>query len=453
MSPALPDEHEAQIEAVVERARREDVRFADLQFIDVVGVIKSVTIPASQFEDCLRHGKWFDGSSIEGFARTAESDMYLKPDLDTFAVVPWERDNPTARVICDVLTPRGERFGGDPRAVLRNVLREAEEMGFDYVAGPELEFFLFRAEEVNSITPLPHDRGGYFDFSTDLAYNVRKEMVNALESLGVRVETSHHELAPGQHEIDFQPDVALRTADSVVTARYALKAIAEQHALHATFMPKPVYAVAGSGLHIHQSLSDRRTHKNAFAEPDDEYGLSDLAKQFVAGQLAHARGMEAVLAPLVNSYKRVVPGFEAPVYVSWARVNRSALVRVPHAPLGRGEATRIELRSPDASCNPYLALAVMLKAGLDGVRRHLNPPEPLEETLYGFAPGQRARQQVEPLPTSLGEALEAVAADPLMREALGDHVYERFLEAKRQEWDEYRQQVFPWELQRYLPVF
>lgn len=453
MSMTHPDDRQTQNEAVAERARREGVRFIDLQFIDVVGVVKSVTIPASQFDDCLHHGKWFDGSSIEGFARTAESDMYLLPDPTTFAVVPWEDGaNTTARVICDVLTPSGERFPGDPRAVLTNVLREAEEQGFDYQAGPELEFFLFHAGALSEITPLPHDRGGYFDLSTDLAYSVRKEMVNALEALGVRVETSHHELAPGQHEIDFQHESALRTADSVVTARYALKAVAEQHNLYATFMPKPVFGVAGSGMHIHQSLRDRRTQRNAFAEADDEYGLTNLAKHFVAGQLAHARGMEAVLAPLVNSYKRVVPGFEAPVYVSWARVNRSALVRVPRPPAGRGEATRIELRSPDASCNPYLALAVMLKAGLDGVRRELNPPAPLEESLWGYS-GERAPRGVAVLPTSLGEALEAMADDPLIREALGDHVYERFLEAKRQEWDEYRQQVFPWELQRYLPLF
>src|SRR3990170_8305960 len=391
-APDVPPRKEAQVvlrstpservEEVLLRAEKEKVRFVNLQFTDIVGMVKSVTIPIEQLPDCIEHGKWFDGSSIEGFARIAESDMYLVPDLSTFAVIPWERgENTTARVICWVHNPNGELFPGDPRAVLVNVLKEAEELGYVYNTGPELEFFLFKPDEVGRIEPLPHDRAGYFDSTTDLAIQVRKEMVNALQALGINVETSHHEVASGQHEIDFQYDDALRTADNAVTFRYALKAVAQEHGLHATFMPKPIYGINGSGMHTHMSLADLTTGRNLFADPNDEYGLSDLAKRFAAGVLAHARGMSAVLAPLVNSYKRLVPGYEAPVYVSWARVNRSALIRVPKISKGNPKATRIELRCPDPACNPYLAFAVMLAAGMDGVRRKLTPPRPVEENL------------------------------------------------------------------------
>ncbi len=365
---------------VLEQASREGVKFVNLQFTDVIGVVKSVTIPVEQFRDTIDHGKWFDGSSIEGFARIAESDMYLMPDLSTFAVIPWERgENTTARLICWVYNPNGELFPGDPRAVLYKVLREAEEMGFKYNTGPELEFFLFKPDEEGKIRPLPHDRGGYFDLSTDLASHVRKDMVNALMAMGINVETSHHEVAEGQHEIDFQYDDALRTADNAVTFKYTLKAVAQSYNLHATFMPKPIFGINGSGMHTHQSLALIDNGNNAFVDTGDEYGLSKVAKHFIAGQLAHARGMSAILAPIVNSYKRLVPGYEAPVYISWARVNRSALIRVPRITPGQLKATRIELRCPDPACNPYLAFAVMLKAGLDGIKRKLPLPEPVEE--------------------------------------------------------------------------
>jgi glutamine synthetase len=441
-------------QSVLEQAERERVRFVNLQFTDVVGLVKSVTIPVHQLEDSIDHGKWFDGSSIEGFARIAESDMYLDPDLATFSVIPWERgQDTTAKVICDVYTPEGEPFPGDPRYVLRRTLREAEALGYRFNTGPELEFFLLQLDPDGSVSLEPHDEGGYFDLSTDLASQVRKEMVNALEALGITVETSHHEVATGQHEIDFQYDDALKTADNAVTFRYTLKAVARKFGLHATFMPKPLFGVNGSGMHTHMSLCDLASGRNLFSDPNDEYGLSDLAKRFAAGILAHARGMCAVLAPLVNSYKRLVPGYEAPVYVSWARVNRSALIRVPKISAGKPQSARIELRCPDPSCNPYLAFATMLRAGLDGVKRNLPVPAAVEENLYEFDATMLARHNVQTLPGSLREALDELERDELVRDTLGPHVYERFMEAKRQEWEDYRLRVTPWEVERYLEIF
>lgn len=439
---------------VLARAQNQAVRFVNLQFTDVVGLVKSVTIPIHQLEDCIDHGKWFDGSSIEGFARIAESDMYLDPDLTTFSVIPWERGpDTTAKVICDVYTPEGEPFPGDPRQVLRRALREAEALGYRFNTGPELEFFLLQLAPDGTVSLSPHDEGGYFDLSTDLASQVRKEMVNALEALGITVETSHHEVASGQHEIDFQYDDALRTADNAVTFRYTLKAVARKFGLHATFMPKPIYGINGSGMHTHMSLADVGSGRNLFADPNDEYGLSDLAKRFAAGVLQHARGMSAILAPLVNSYKRLVPGYEAPVYVSWARVNRSALIRVPKISAGKPQSARIELRCPDPSCNPYLAFAVMLRAGLDGVKRDLPVPAPVEENLYEFDAAMLARHNVQMLPGSLREALDELERDELVRDTLGPHVYERFIEAKRLEWEDYRLRVSSWEIDRYLEIF
>ncbi len=444
----------AQVEQVMEQASREGVKFVNLQFTDVIGVVKSVTIPVEQFRDAVDHGKWFDGSSIEGFARIAESDMFLMPDLSTFAVIPWERgENTTARLICWVYNPNGDQFPGDPRAVLHKAMQEAAALGYRYNTGPELEFFLFKTDENGKITPLPHDRGGYFDLSTDLASHVRKDMVNALMAMGINVETSHHEVAEGQHEIDFEYSDALKTADNAVSFKYTLKAVAQSYNLHATFMPKPIFGINGSGMHVHQSLASLATGDNAFADTADEYGLSAAAKHFIAGQLHHARGMSAIIAPLVNSYKRLVPGYEAPVYISWARVNRSALIRVPKASPGQLKATRIELRCPDPSCNPYLAFAVMLKAGLDGIKRRLPLPEPVEENLYHFDEAELRRRNITTLPATLGEALDELKKDSVVQEALGEHVFERFIEAKTQEWDDYRKFVSQWELDRYLEIF
>jgi glutamine synthetase len=440
------------------------VRFINLEFTDVVGMAKAVTIPAEQLPDCLEYGKWFDGSAIEGFARVAETDMYLRPDLATYAEVPWRPSvaggagesggGRVARIICDVLMPTGERFEGDPRAVLIAALAEAAALGYRYEVSPELEFFLLPEGEGAAREPLPHDRGGYFDLSTDLAADVRREIVSELSSMGVRVESSHHEVAAGQHELDFVPDDALRIADAVITARYAIKAIAQRHGLWATFLPKPFYGINGSGMHTHQRLIRLEDGADVFADSaDSQYGLSTLGRQFIAGQLAHAAGMCAVVAPLVNSYKRLVSGFEAPVMISWGRVNREALVRVPRVSPGALGGMRIELRSPDPSCNPYLAFAVMLRAGLNGAARELPLPPPVEEGLYTLDEQVRLRRGIGILPATLGEALTALQQDEVVSDALGQQIAAWFIEAKTQEWAEYRRQVHPWELERYLPLF
>ena len=454
-------------QSVFEQAEAANVRFVSLQFTDIMGVVKNVHIPFHKFGDAVDHGLWFDGSSIEGFARIHESDMFLDPDLETFGIIPWERDenSATAKVICDVYTPDGEPFAGDPRGVLRRQIERAEKLGFRYMTGPELEFFMLRRTAPNgteteagsngslNVEPLPHDQAGYFDLTTDEAANVRKEMVEALEELGIVVEASHHEVAIGQHEIDFKYDDAMRTADNAVTFRTTLKAIAQQHGLYATFMPKPFHGINGNGMHTHQSLWSCDGKTNLFYDANDEYQLSQTARGFMAGLLAHARGMIAVLAPLVNSYKRLVPGFEAPVYISWARINRSALIRIPQASRGRPEATRLELRCPDPSCNPYLAFAAMLAAGLDGIERKLELAKPVEENLYHFDDTMIRKQGVRTLPGSLEEALTEFAADEVIQNALGAHVCEWFLEATRAEWNDYRIRVTPWELERYLMTY
>jgi glutamine synthetase len=445
---------------ILEHVETRHIRFINLEFTDVVGLVKAVTIPADQFSDCLAHGKWFDGSAIEGFARVAETDMYLRPDLSTFSQIPWlpatqeVEDGPVARVICDVLTPAGERFEGDPRAVLVRAQERAEALGYRFEVAPELEFFLLREREAGAPEPLPHDRGGYFDLSTDLAADVRREIVAALARMSIAVETSHHEVAAGQHELDFAPMEALRAADALMTARYVAKAVAQRHGLWATFMPKPFYDVSGSGLHIHQQLMRTEDRDNAFSDAHDaRYGLTATARQFIAGQLGHAQAMCAVLCPLVNSYKRLVPGFEAPVMVNWGRVNREALIRVPRTAVGVPRGTRVELRCADPSCNPYLALAVMLHAGLEGVTRELAAPPPVEESVVAREEPGRLMRQGEALPATLGEALDALRADEVVREALGDLIADWFIEAKTQEWLEYRRLVHPWERERYLATF
>src|SRR6266487_3996788 len=449
----------------------ERVRFVNLEFTDVVGMAKCVTIPVEQFPDCLTHGKWFDGSSLESFARVAESDMYLFPDLDTFAILPTgvrpemisqpaqgetagqgAGDDVVARVICNVRTPDGEPFDGDPRATLMRTLDVARSMGYSFRAAPELEFFLLRFEN-NTPVPLPHDRGGYFDLSTDLAAAARRQMASTLQQMGIMIETSHHEIAAGQHELDFEMSDALHIADGLMTAKYVLKAIAAQQGLYATFLPKPFYGVSGSGMHTHQQLMSLANGQNAFVDEQGEYGLSDTGRYFIAGQLAHARAMCAIVAPLVNSYKRLVPGFEAPVFVNWGRVNREALIRVPRPGVDRQASARIELRCCDPSCNPYLALAVMLRTGLDGIKRKLSLPPAMEESLFLQDEGERLHRRSQLLPATLGEALEGLREDALIRETLGDLIYEGFVEAKTIEWTDYRKQVHPWEIERYLREF
>ena len=450
MSSSRPTPTNSDLLALVE-AR--EVRFIDLQFTDVVGVVKNVTIPVEELASTLNHGIWFDGSCIEGFARVAESDMYLVPDTSTFAILPWVGGREaTARLICNVFTPDGQPSLGDPRAVLAKVLQEAEDMGFIYNAGPELEFFLLKAPNGDGpLEPQPADSSSYFDAPTDLvATSLWRQMADTLSGFGIQVEAMHHEVARGQHEIDFRYSEAQNTADNVVTFRVLLKILAQQRDLVATFMPKPIRGIAGNGMHVHQSLSYKANGTNAFADPGDSHGLSTIAKHFIAGQLAHARGMCAVLAPLVNSYKRLVRGYEAPVEISWGRINRSALIRIPraHTP----ESTRIELRCPDPSCNPYLAFAVMLAAGLDGIRRQLVVPQASDENLYPTATSAR-REEPDLLPLSLGQALSDLEKDAVIRAALGPQIYETFILAKRLEWEDSRMEVTPWELAKYLPLF
>lgn len=437
---------------VLKKIIEQNIEFVNLQFTDILGVVKNVTIPAERFEAALDHGVWFDGSSIEGFARIVESDMYLIPDLTTYAPVPWGQQSgvATARLICDVYMPDGTPFAGDPRHVLASVVDRAADMGYAYKVGPELEFFLFKPGPDGQITPVPHDNASYFDGSSDLAAHFRNQMTKALRAFGIEVEASHHEVAVGQHEIDLSYGDAVRTADHTVTSRITLKAVAQMNGLYATFMPKPIGGINGSGMHVHQNLTDIVTGRNAFYDPHDPYGLSKVGRQFIAGLLAHAPGMIAVLAPLVNSYKRLVTGYEAPVYLSWGRTNRSALVRVPRTSMGLPQTTRVELRCPDPSCNPYLAFAVMLAAGLDGIKRQLPLGEAAEEDLFRVDPRARG---LETLPRSLGEALDALREDEVIQQALGPHVYERFLDAKVQEWDAYCGYVTQWEIDHYLTVF
>src|SRR6202795_4451586 len=444
----------AESTAKIGAARERGIRFIQLQFTDIIGHVKAVTIPIHQLEGSVEHGTWFDGSSIEGFTRIAESDQYLMPDMDTFSEIPWQPGSGprgTARVICDVFTPRGEAFAGDPRFVLRRQVEHAKALGYIVNTGPELEFFLPRRGPGGEIEPLPHDQGGYFDFSTDLAQEIRQDMVDALEAFGIRVEAAHHEVAQGQHEIDFEYSDALRTADNAITFKFALKAIAQQHGLYATFMPKPIHGINGSGMHTHQSLFSIADSRNAFADPDNKYGLSDVARSYMAGILAHARGMIAILAPLVNSYKRLVPGYEAPTYLTWGRTNRLALIRVPMVSPGKSvEGTRAEVRCPDPSSNTYLAFAAMIAAGLDGVEKGMQLADPVEESLFEMDATTIAAKGIRQLPGTLGEALDELEADSVIRDALGEHVFGHYIAAKRAEWDEYRTQVSDWEDERYL---
>lgn len=441
----------AELERVDEIIRRNDVRFVRLQFSDIIGISKQVTIPIEHWPRAVEVGIWFDGSSIEGFARVAESDMYLKPDLSTFSAIPWELELSTAQVTCDVYTPDGEPFSGDPRYSLKKQMARAAELGFEYKVGPELEFFLFVPHADGKLQPLqPHDSAGYFDISTDLGLSTRRQMVDALQAQGITVTASHHEVASGQNEIDIEYGSALQVADSVITMRYTLKAIAQKNGLHCTFIPKPIAGANGSGMHVHQSLWNADSSETAMHDHENEYGLSETALQFIAGQLAHAKGMSPIVAPLVNSYKRLVPGYEAPVYLSWGRTNRSALIRIPRAIAGRVQSTRCELRCPDPTANPYLAFSVMLAAGLDGIENRLMPPPPSEEDLYQV---DGARSGLDVLPSDLGSAIEELKTDQVIQDAIGQHIFERYIEAKTLEWNQYQLYVTRWELSRYLEVY
>ncbi|HYP47466.1 MAG TPA: glutamine synthetase family protein [Thermoleophilaceae bacterium] len=435
---------------VLARVEEENVEFVRLWFTDIFGRLKSFAIGQEELGGALEQGMGFDGSSITGFNRIEESDMIAMPDPSTFRILPW-RDNETGgvgRLFCDVLTPDGEPYSGDPRFQMRRALARAQEMGFDhFYLGPELEFFLFKDDESTQVL----DKGGYFDLTTlDVASDFRRDCVRTLRKLGIDVEYSHHEVGPSQHEIDIRFADGLEMADNAMTYRIAVKEVASEHGCYATFMPKPLLGENGSGMHVHQSLF--RGSENAFFDADDEYFLSDTAKAFIAGQLRHARELSALFAPSVNSYKRLVPGYEAPVYIGWSRRNRSALVRVPVYHPGKERATRMELRCPDPSCNPYLTFAALLHAGLDGIEKGYELPAPIERNLYDLTEEERRSMGIEHLPESLGEAIEELAGSELAKSALGEHIHSRYVELKRKEWLDYRIQVTPWEIEQYLPV-
>lgn len=431
----------------MELADAHGVRFLRLQFSDILGVNKNVEIPGTRLDKALAGDILFDGSSIEGFIRTVESDMLLRPDLSTFRVFPWgEAEQRVGRLICDIVLPDGTPFSGDPRGVLRRQLARAGERGLSMRTGVEVEFFLFKQGAGGGASTDTHDVGSYFDLTPlDLGEEARRTIVDVLEQLGISVEAAHHEIAPGQHEIDLRSSDALRTADDMTTLRFVVRHVAQQFGLHASFMPKPLFGHAGSGMHTHQSLF--RADANAFHDPAGDFGLSTLAHQYISGLLTHARALCAITNPLVNSYKRLVPGFEAPMHVSWSLKNRSPLVRVPAR---RGSGTRVELRSPDPSANPYLALAAMLSAGLDGIEQAMAPREPVDTNIAELSFRERRRLRVDDLPGDLHEACDALAGDDVLRAALGDHVTRHYLAAKRHEWREYSTQVSSWELSRYL---
>lgn len=436
------------------RVEEDQVKFISLQFTDVTGSVKSVDITPERLPAALEDGVWFDGSSVEGFARVQESDMRLVLDPDTYVVLPWSPDDlRRARVFCDIYMPDGQPFAGDPRGTLKRVLEKSEQQGWTYNIGPEPEFFLFKRNGVEDIHPVPYDVGGYFDFSArDQATLVRTELMHALSTMGLEVEMGHHEVARGQHEIDFRYADALRAADNVITMKYTVKAIAAKYDLIASFMPKPIFGINGSGMHTHQSIFNDRD-ENLFFDGQDENLLSPLAYQFLAGQLKHARGMSAVIAPTANSYKRLVPGYEAPVYIGWAQINRSALVRLPRVTPGRRKSVRLELRCPDPSANPYLAFAAMLAAGMDGIEQEYTCPQPLNSiNIYKMTKQERDARGIDSLPGSLAEAMREFEANQVIQRALGETICDVFSRAKWAEVEEYRTRVTDWEVARYLEV-
>ena len=437
---------------LIDQVKADGVKFISLQFTDVTGAVKSVDIPANRLESAAEEGIWFDGSSVEGFARIQESDMRLVIDNNTYSVLPWSSaERSRGRVFCDIFMPDGDPFSGDPRGILKRLLGIIEERGWTLNIGPEPEFFLFKRNGPDSIHPVPHDVGGYFDFSaSDEALRVRAELMDALSTMGLQIEMGHHEVALGQHEIDFRYTDALEAADNILTLKYTVKAIAAKHGLIASFMPKPIFGINGSGMHCHQSLFDQEGN-NLFYNSNDEFHLSEIAYGYIAGQLHHARALAAVVAPTINSYKRLVPGYEAPVYVGWAQTNRSSLIRIPRYMPGRDKAVRAELRCPDPSANPYLAITAMLAAGLDGIDNKIACPAPLNNVnVYQLTPEERAERNITSLPGSLSEAMRELEKDETLKEALGTEIFNAFERAKWAEIDEHRTSVSDWEIERYL---
>ena len=432
---------------VLRLVQDEDVEFIRLQFTDMFGTLKNVAITSSQLEKALDNRCVFDGSAIEGFVRLEESDMYLYPDLDTLVVFPWRpQQGKVARLICDVYRPNGQPFEGDPRYILKRVLKEAQAMGYTFDVGPECEFFLYHVDDDGLPTTITHEKAGYFDLGpVDLGENARRDMVLTLEDMGFEIQESHHEVAPAQHEIDFRYDEALTTADNIMTFKLAVKTIAKGHGLHASFMPKPKAGVNGSGMHTNMSLS--QNGKNIFADTSDSQGLSKEAYYFIGGLMKHMKGIAAITNPLVNSYKRLVPGFEAPVYIAWSANNRSPLIRIPD---GRGESTRIELRCPDPSANPYLLLAVCLAAGLEGIKQQIMPPASVNKNIFGMTQEEKVEAGIESMPADLLAAVQEMEKDEFVKGVLGDYLWERYIHAKKQEWEQYRQHVSNWEIEQYL---
>lgn len=436
-------------EYVLKMAKENDVKFIRLWFTDILGFLKSFAITVDELKGALEEGMGFDGSSIEGFARIDESDMVARPDPDTFQMLPWRprETHAVARMFCDILMPGGQPFSGDPRYILKKNLKRASDLGYAFYVGPELEFFYFR--DSNGTEPL--DQGGYFDVTPrDAATDLRKETVITLEELGIGVEYSHHEVAASQHEIDMRYTDALTMADNVMTSRLIIKEVALKFGVYATFMPKPVFGINGTGMHVHQSLF--KGDRNAFFDKNDQYNLSKIAKHYIAGLLKHAPAITAVTNQWINSYKRLVPGYEAPVYLSWARRNRSDLIRVPEYRPGKENSTRVELRSPDPACNPYLAFSVILAAGLEGIEKEYAVPDPIEENVYAMTEEERQKRGIDTLPASLLEAIQLTEKSELVRKALGDHVFDAFIANKKIEWDQYRTQVSEFELKKYLPI-
>ena len=441
-----------QIKEVLTTAKKDKVAFIDLQFTDFLGNMKNSTIPGYNLEGALNRGIWIDGSSIEGFARIHESDMYLMPDPATYTLLPWRNNienGRVARLICDVYKPNHEPFEGDPRYILKRVLKEAKSLGYNYYTGPECEFFLFPKDDKGNIIKESKGNGYYFNLVMDEAHAIKREIMGALNQMNIQSETSTYEVADNQHEIDIKYDQALKTADNTITLKMATKFIAFKHNYYATFMPKPFYGINGSGMHTHQSLW--KNGKNAMYDRTDKYSLSKVAYQFLTGQLTYAREISGIFAPIVNSYKRLTPGYEAPVYACWARINRSALIRVPQVSKGlEDKATRVEIRCPDPSSNPYLTFAVLLKTGLEGIKKAMKAPAPVEENLFEFDDERLAKYYITKLPASLDEALKEIEKGKIVRETFGEYTWKRYLEAKREEWDKFRTYVTDWEVERYL---
>lgn len=437
-------------EDIIKLVEENGIKFIRLQFTDIFGALKNIAITDGQLGKVLNNECMFDGSSIEGFARIEESDMYLRPDLDSFVIFPWRpQQGKVARLICDVYRPDGSAFEGDPRHILKRVLKEAEDMGYSMNVGPECEFFLFNVDEKGEPTTITNDNAGYFDLNPiDLGENARRDMTLVLEEMGFEIEASHHEVAPGQNEIDFKYGDALTTADNIMTFKLVVKTIAQKHGLHATFMPKPVFGINGSGMHINISLN--KDGKNAFVDTTDVNGLSKIAYSFIAGAMNNIKSMSAITNPLVNSYKRLVPGYEAPVYIAWSGKNRSPLIRVPAS---RGAGTRVELRCPDPSANPYLVLACLLAAGLDGIKNNLVPPNSVEKNIFHMTQEERDSEGIDSLPGSLEEAIAYMKESDLVKETLGEHTFNKYVEAKIAEWDEYKTKVHKWEVEKYLKQY